>query len=261
MSRVSGKLCVWAAMIVVIVALGMPVCAKASGSGAPPDSGLFTNYSLFSVSGGTNVDWIVCGSTQDSEGCYGSGQLGPFVTVGAVLEGVPAVKGNVVTRAIYIVDSGGANAKLYVYKKVDTVTSDSDTITVTLEHTISLPLTGGTSATCSMAANPKFLFIGTDQSEQAVMVRKSDLSVSKVSIYTLGVNVASITSDQYGYITVTQVAGVVGGFAVFDPDGNALIDGGGADFMAGTRQAVPLASLMTSNEPNLNVGYRPKVKQ
>jgi hypothetical protein len=107
---------------------------------AAPDSTLFTTY----TASPTSVNWVVCGSTPDTEGCYASGSLGPFVGVGAMLEGNPFVKSNVVTRKIYVVDSGSAdNVKLYVYQKTDTVTADSDTVVVTLQRTVSLPLTGG----------------------------------------------------------------------------------------------------------------------
>ena len=97
----------------------------------------------------TIVDWNVCGSLPGSSGCYGSGTLGPFGRIGALLEGEPKTdrNANTVTRAIYVLDyASGPNQNevvLYVYTKVDTITTDSDTVTVTLSQTISLPLVGG----------------------------------------------------------------------------------------------------------------------
>ena len=70
---------------------------------------------------------------------------------------------------------------LYVYTKVDTITTDSDTVTVTLSQTISLPLVGGTNPhSAQMAANKQFLFIGTDQSPSAVQVGKRTFSVTQL---------------------------------------------------------------------------------
>ena len=61
---------------------------------APPDSGLYTSYYFFA--GYQNVSWVVCGSTQETEGCYDSGSIGPFGNAGAVIEGNPSV--NATTR-------------------------------------------------------------------------------------------------------------------------------------------------------------------
>src|SRR5262249_14313275 len=83
------------------------------------------------------IDWNVCGSRPDSSGCYGSGRLGPFGRAGALMEGEPTTNriANTVTRAIYVLDpASGPNQNevvLYVYTKVDTITTDSDTVTVT----------------------------------------------------------------------------------------------------------------------------------
>ena len=90
--------------------------------------------------GHTNVDWNVCGSLPGSSGCYGSGTLGPFGKIGALMEGEPKTdrSANTVTRAIYVLDyHSGPNQNevvLYVYTKVDTITADSDTVTVTLSN-------------------------------------------------------------------------------------------------------------------------------
>jgi hypothetical protein len=245
MSQVSSR-CVFGVIVLAFAAL-VPLYAQNSAAApAAPDSTLYTTYSGSS----TNLSWIVCGSTQETEGCYDSGSLGPFVGIGAMLESNPTVKGDVVTRELYIVDSGATAVKLYVYKKTDTVSSTFDTTTITLSKTISLPLTGGSNALASMAANNSFLFIGTNQGEQAVMVQKNNLAVSKVGIYILGINVTSITSDEYGYVTVTQTGSDgSSGFAVFGPNGEAQEDGGGANFVLGTTQAVPVSLLLSGEAP------------
>jgi len=225
--------------------------ALAAQTPAAPDATLFTTYSLFS--GEQTLDWIVCGSTTGSSGCYASGTLGPFGKIGAMIEGNPSVSGSTVTRMIYVVDTAsgtsGTGVTLNAYKKTDTVSSTSDTVKVTLIKSVSLPtLTGGITATCSMAATPTLLFIGTNQGEQAVYVKKSNFSVTPVGLYIIGPPVTSITVDKYGYVTVTQGDFTSGtnGFTVFNSTGAAEEDGGGAEFMLDTTAATSTANLPPS---------------
>jgi len=223
--------------LAVVFSFAVPVIPlHAQTPSTPPDLDLYTTYS------GTYgaLDWIVCGSTSESSGCYGSGSLGPFVAIGAMLEGNPVVNGNVVTRAIYIVDSGANPVVLYVYTKTDTVTATFDTVSVKLTNTISLPLTGGTDASASMAANSRFLFIGTDEGDTPVRVTKSNLHLQRLTDFSGGT--LSITSDQYGYVSVEQV----GAFTVYGPNGTLQEDGGGDQFLLGTTQAMPGSALVGS---------------
>jgi len=216
-----------------------------------PDSTLYTSY--FSESGYQSISWVVCGSTQQTEGCYGSGSLGPFGRAGALIEGSPSTSGDTVTRHIYVVDiesgASGTGVSLYVYKKTDTVSSTYDTTVVTLTNTVSLPLTGGSEAVCSMAANSGYLFIGTNQSPEAVEVKKSNLSVTQVGGFEPPINVTSITADQYGYVTVTfgGINGGDSGFVQFGPNGQGEGDGGGAWFMLNTMLGLSTTSLPTED--------------
>lgn len=236
----------------VVVATTL-ICANVSygqnspapaASGSPIDATLFTTYTIDSAH--TNVSWLVCGSTQNTSGCYASGNLGPFGKVGALMEGNPKtdLSTNTVTRAIYVLDiASGSNlneVELSVYTKTDTITPDFDTVSVTLSKTVSLPLVGGTSAGASMAANNKFLFIGTNRSPEGVELNKRTLSISQFGGFSPPINVSAITADQYGYVTATfgSFTGGESGFIVFGPDGSLQEDGGGADFMLNTVQAV-----------------------
>ncbi len=245
-----------AAMILLAFAALVPLHARGSAATpTAPDSTLYTTYS----GNLTNVNWLVCGSTAQTEGCYASGSLGPFVGVGAMLESNPSVKGDVVTREIYVVDSGSADSvKLYVYKKTDTVTADTDMVVVTLARTVTLPLTGGSTALVSMAANNSFLFIGTNLSSEAMEVRKSNFTITQIGGFSPPSNVTSITSDEYGYVTVTQ--GDV--FTVLGPDGLLQEDGGGTDFMLGTTQALSSSVLLGSGDHSTpQLGIRPKASR
>lgn len=234
------KCCPVLVLLSTFLVLGLGLPASAQTAAAPIDSTLFTTYNVFS--GSTSVNWIVCGSTQGSSGCYGSGSLGPFGIIGAMIEGNPTTQSNVVTRFIYVLDmgtgTGGNGVTLNVYKKTDTITTSFDTVSVTLFKTVSLPLVGGSGAKSFMAANKGFLFIGTDQSSEAVEVQKGNLKVTPISV-TSGINASSITADPYGYVTVTFGSSTgTSVFGVYAPNGGLTEDGGGTQFMLNTVNAV-----------------------
>jgi hypothetical protein len=249
-----------AAILVLISIAPLPLSAAT----AAPDANLYTSY-YFST-GYQTVNWIVCGSTQETEGCYEFGSLGPFGAAGALIEGNPSTnaKTSTVTRYLYVVDSAagsGTGVALNVYKKTDVVSSTFDTTTVTFVKTVSLPLTGGTTAICSMAANNGYLFIGTNQSPIAVRVTKSNLTIEEIGAFEPPINVTSITSDKYGFVTVTygDPTGGDTGLVQFAPDGNVVGDGGGAWYMLSTDVALTTATLPTSDAlPADRLQVRPK---
>jgi hypothetical protein len=208
------------------------------------DGTLYTRYNLDPTH--TNVTWNVCGSLGGSSGCYGSGSLGPFGRVGAMMEGEPTTNphANTVTRAIYVLDANsGPNQNavvLYVYTKVDTITTNSDTVTVTLSQTISLPLVGdplSSGALPFMAANTQFLFIGTDQSPQAVELDKTTFGITQLGGFTPPINVFAILADEYGYVTLSfgNFRGTgTKAFIVAGPDGSNAEQGNVTQFMLDT---------------------------
>ena len=227
--------------VVVVVAALLSVGA-ASLHAAPIDSTLFTNYIIYAGMQQA-VQWSVCGHTQMTGGCYASGSLGTFGNVGSIIEGSPSynlTKGTA-TRYIYVVDgaygTGGNQVALRVYKKIDTITSSDDTVTVTLFKTVILSaLVGGKTAVVSMAANPKFVFIGTNLGSQVQYVRKSNLALYENGIGD-GINITAITANRSGYVTVTSGNSQgIGDFLVFNPDGGTDEDGGGEEFFANTVQ-------------------------
>jgi len=233
---------------VVVIPLICACLSYAQEDGVPAapaasiDAGLYTKYSTDIAH--TTLNWAVCGSLSGSSGCYGSGSVGPFGQIGALLESEPKIAGNTVTRAIYVLDykSGPQQNEvvLYVYTKVDTITTDTDTVTVTLSQTITLPLVGDFPAQTSMAANKRFLFIGTDLSPQAVMVDKRTFSVTQLGGVSPPLNIFAITANPYGY--VTQSFGSFGtpgtSFIVLDSNGNVVEDDVGSQFLLNTLQAI-----------------------
>jgi hypothetical protein len=212
--------------------------------GPAPDTDLYTTYSFY---GPEYISWVVCGSTSQSEGCYDSGNLGPFGHSGAIIESSEAVSGNTVTRNVYVVDDasgGGTGVTLYVYQKTDVVTSSFDTTTITLTNTVPLPLAGGANVVTYMAANSGYLFIGTNLSQEAVRVQKTGLSTASIGGFSPSLNVSSITANKYGYVTVNfGSAGNPGGFYAFGPNGSAVEDGGGNDNVVDTTNAISIANL------------------
>lgn len=222
--------------------ISLLIFTSAAALAAAPDSTLFTTYNISTTA--TSLSFTVCGSLPGSEGCYGSGSLGPFGKVGAVIEGVESINLtlNQVTRAIYVLDIATGASKtgvtLFVYKKTDKITSSFDTVSVSLLKTVSLPILGGTSAHASMAANANWLFIGTNKSPNAIVMKKSNLTFTGAGGFSPPINVAAITADRYGYVTVTFGSNAgSSGFIEFGPDGGSGEDGGGASFMLGTTQA------------------------
>jgi hypothetical protein len=240
----------------LLLCVSLPLHARVPAApSAPPDANLYISY--FFGSNFQDVAWVVCGSTQQSSGCFDSGNLGPFGKVGAMIESDPAVKGNTVTRGIFIVDcnSSGNGVELYGYKRVDTITTSFDTTTITLIKQIPLPLTGGSSATCSMVANQKLLFIASDQGGGGVVeVQKSNLNVTQLGGFAPPI---ILTVNQYGFVTVTSgsFGNNNGSFEQFNPAGQGVGDGGGTWFMLGTQTGVSIANLppsATQVPPNLS---------
>ena len=217
---------------------------------APIDATLYTRYNTDPAQ--TIVNWNVCGSLAGSSGCYASGTLGPFGKIGALMEGEPKTNlhANTVTRAIYVLEiASGPNQTdvvLYVYTKVDTITTDSDAVTITLTQTISLPLVGdpvSSGALPFMAANTQFLFLGTDQSPQAVELDKRTFSITQLGGFTPPINVFAILANQYGYATLSFGNFRGGGnkaFLVAGPDGSDEEEGDETQFMLDTVMGLTL---------------------
>jgi hypothetical protein len=229
---------------ILCIALAAPflVIATVPAHAAAIDSTLYTRYS-FNFNG--TVEWVVCGSLPGSSGCYGSGPIGPFGKVGALLEGSPNINvaKNQVTKAVYVLDvASGAGANevaLYVYKETELISMG--TMSMALSKVVTLPLNGSSNAKAAMAANAKFIYIGTDENPMAVRVQKSNLAVTQVPGFSSPSFVSAITADKYGHVTVIWGSfsgnGPMG-FYSFDATGAGIEDGGGEALLLNTTQAV-----------------------
>ncbi|MGA2964856.1 MAG: hypothetical protein ABSD64_01505 [Terriglobales bacterium] len=217
----------WPLLISLLLLSGSIFCHA-----VPIDAGLFTTYSNDDAK--TTLYWTVCGSIPPGEGCYGFGQLGPFGQIGSIVEGSKVynnAKGTI-TRHLYVIDqaygSGKDGVALYDYKRVDSIVNAYDTTTLTLVKTVSLPLTGGSSATVFMGANKAYLVIATSMSDAVVEVAKSNHAVTPIS--EISQIPTSITADNYGFVTVTSPMG----FFVIGPNGAPQEFGGGSPFTVNT---------------------------
>jgi hypothetical protein len=108
-----------------------------------------------------------------------------------------------------------------------------------------------------MAQNPAYVYAGTNQSMDAVSINKSSFSVATVG-EVFG-NVAAITADSYGYVTIVQVQNGSAGFTIYGPNGQPQEDGGGSYFMINPIDAVYPANYPSFDAATLpRIGYRPR---
>jgi hypothetical protein len=225
--------------------------ASAAATQTVVDSGLFTDYSA--SSGGTSISFLICGTTAEEEGCFGSGGFGTFNHAGSIIEGFKSYSGagnDTVTRHIYICDdaagASGTGVTLYDYKRTDVIDS-FDTDTVTLAKTVPLPLVGGANANCSMSEDGANLFVGTQNSSTAVKVVKGLDTFTAVAGLDPGLHFATATANNYGFAAMTF--GSTNGSSdvnEFSPTGNPVQSTGGAYFLLNTANAVQTLSFPTT---------------
>ena len=121
-----------------------------------------------------------------------------------------------------------------------------------------MPLIGGASAKSFIAGNPGSVIVGTDQTTNAEVISKSDYSIFSAGGFSPPLNVSQVTVDHYGYASITY-GGNSGdnAFIQLGPTGSGEGDGGGADFMLGTVQALSTADVSTKATP-FAVGQQPR---
>jgi hypothetical protein len=157
-----------------------------------------------------------------------------------MLTGTATVSGSVQTTPVYVMDAGTAAAPTVVldaYRKTDTLSGSFVTTAFTLIKQISLPLTGGTTASCQLAGNPAALFAGTSLSANAAEISTATGAASRIGGFSPPANVSQITANAAGYISVQF--GTTG-FYLFSPDGSGEADGGGQAILPDNRQGTPI---------------------
>jgi len=250
----------------LIAFAAFPLGAQAAAS-PPPNAGLYTSYSIGSDY--QNVTWTVCGTTQTTEGCYGTGTLGPFAHAAALIESSPVVDvaTGTVTRYIYLADNQARPpyndfVYLYVYKKVDVVTSSTDTVTVSFVKFVSMRLLGGSGTTVFMAGNENYIYVGTSVYPFAVRIQRTNLShLVQTAQVSPEADVTAITSDFYGNVTVTfgGATNHTAGSLQFDINGNSLGTPTTNVYMLNTSAALQTSSLPTTDAfPAARMQIRPR---
>ncbi len=95
---------------------------------------------------------------------------------------------------------------------------------------------------------------------------KSTLVPTLVGGFSPPINVTSITTDKYGYVTVTfgEFTNLTGGIYIFAPNGTLEADGGPAEFMLDTTMGISTSALPpmpTYDGPGPRIEVRPKSAQ
>ncbi len=231
----------------------LAAAAPASSATATPVT-LYTYYSFESESqlapAFNWVDFVDCGSTVRSSGCFGSGTLGPFGNVGTALVGRQSVAGDTLARHIYVLDTVTGKdkyqVKLYDYLKTDVYDPATDSVTVSekLEKTVMLPLTGGPKARAFMQASGDYIYVATSASDGAlVQVHTGSLAVDQVGGFSPPAPLNSITSDDYGYVSIVSFGKLDSGFYLFDAKGQVDSLGGGVAYLLNSLVGINANSL------------------
>lgn len=210
-----------------------------------PDAGL---YDAWSFNGAlTGLTWNVCGTVSGSTGCYATGKIGGFGHIGAVLEGRAAIRdAHTVNRHIYVIDqaNGGGTStavRLHDYLLTEAVNAPNVTATMKEYHVADFNLTGGTAAKSYLAANPGYLFIGTDQSNFEVQLAKSYTFAQGWGGWDPPLNGSGIWANANGYVALLYGSLINAGGFIFGPnDVNGHYQQvGGASAVLGTQQGHP----------------------
>ena len=164
----------------------------------------YTTYEL--ASNRQAISWVTCGHDTQSEGCYGSGGLGPFVRA-------CAVAGSSKTVVVADATANGQSA-LYIYRQEESSTPSSK-----LLHTVTLAIPASAAAECHLATGGQYAWFGTSESS----------SYAKVNLKTGEATLGGICGGTTSSITGNDKVVVVsqsGCFAEFDNNGDMQGDGG-----------------------------------
>lgn len=185
---------------------------------------LFTSYEH--SAGSPNINWLTCGSTPDSNGCYGSGQIGPFGHACAVTK-----SGDKVIVVDTFASDPGQDPKvaLRIYKEVV-----SSTPSVTLQKTIDLPVSASMTATCSAATLGNLVFVGTSDNPNFHQANLRSGAVASGQI--CGTPTQGISSDGVFVVVDQGVCRVW-----LDKDGGKFSGGAiGSTFFPSSGASIPL---------------------
>ena len=195
-----------------------------------PDANIYSIYDTGNV--GSYLDIDVCDEV--SGACtlvFGN----VFDHVCGVLETPPKTKNNIMTRDIFVLDKRTNTTDpmtVTVLQRQDDGTSGQDNVTVKTIKTITLDITAGPTANCKMVENLTGVYLGTDLSAHSIVIDKKKLLAIQSNLGATTV----LSADANGYLTISDS----GGFAIIDPSGREISEGGGRENVAGTQSATIL---------------------
>jgi hypothetical protein len=221
--------------LAIVLAISAPAVSVRAAAPHAINTQIYTTYNFYDNN--SQISWVTCGSTQQSEGCFDSGRITGFGKVCSVLDTVPEVNGAITRQKLYIFDSdvsGGANLVLSVYEKTDVTTESFDTTTFKLTSKVTLQIPAGPGVRCFAVGTHGdgggglgYIFAGTSTSDSAVRISKADLSVTPIGGFSPPIPVTSIDIDPADYVSVNFGNGNNTGFILFAPSGGGAGDGGG----------------------------------
>jgi hypothetical protein len=193
----------------------------------PARAQLYTTYNFDNA----GFNWVTCGSTPQSEGCYGSGAVTTFGHLCAIFEDYASGTTYDYKQHVYALDNNATGKKDVVLHILTLSISTDQTgfahTTFTPLTNVKLPLTGGNGVKCYAAENGAAIVAGTNASTQAAYIDRKTLAVSGYGGFSPPATVSGITVDAAGYITVN----FQGGFYLIGPDGSGQEDGGGNAYL------------------------------
>lgn len=144
--------------------------------------------------GATNIGWITCGYTSGGDGCYGSGNLGPFGSVCAVGRA---------NSVVVVIDAGATTstgqrspAKMYIYREAvgnGFLTQPFVSPTVTLIRTIQLDVTAKSKSKCQLAiSNDTIAFALLGQSVTRVDRKSYSFNSSSADVISISASSTSV---------------------------------------------------------------------
>ena len=190
-----------------VVGLACLLMLAPSGAQALDGTGLYTVYNH--IDGEHNITWTTCGHNGTANGCWGSGQIGPFRNACAVSR---------IGDLVIVVDADGygtgSSAALLIYRQVLSSTAPS----VTIVRRIVLDLPASSSAKCWAGAIGDQLYLGTNQSTLYFAV---NVKTGRVKSGEICLNPTDTVSSDGEYVLVKQ--GNCAGF--FTKDGLQITNG------------------------------------
>jgi hypothetical protein len=189
-----------------LIALLPLLLAAPAPADTPIDSTLYTTYMLGPSS--QQITYLVCGSTKESEGCFASGEIGPFGRVGAIIESKASESalaqagnnfGGTVTAdgsAITLKDAGALTAVLDSSGASTLTSVGAMTVSGTVGTTLKTTTTGTDAATTFGATT-----VGTS------LAVTSSGAVSETSANILEVDGKGTTTVSNAHVTVNGVKG------------------------------------------------------